>query len=316
MVSAPSLSLTLAPQKLHRDMLEVTMLSRCLTVLLLISGSAVAQKPPTAREVIDQIKAHVGVPWRAETVDTIKAGDPETPVTGIATTMMATFDVIRSAQAEGKNLVITHEPTFYSHLDKTDGFEKDNDPVWADKQKFIVDHKMVVWRFHDHWHMRRPDGIMEGVLNTLGWQKFYNAESRTVKLPAPVGLDALAAEVQAKMGAKVLRVVGDRQMKVTTVAMSPGAGGPMGHLRALRRPEVEVLLVGEVPEWETIEYVNDASAQGKRKALLLVGHIPSEQPGMDNCASWLKTFITSVPIGFVPTIEPFWTPAVGVRSAQ
>ena len=282
------------------------MLSRSL-ILLAIAISAQAQPALTARQIIDQIKAHVGVPWREETVDTIKAGDPDTPITGIATTMMATFDVLRRAQAEGKNLIITHEPTFYSHQDKTDIFEKENDAVWAEKQKFIVDHKMVVWRFHDHWHLRRPDGIMEGVLNSLGWQKFYNPESRTVKLPVAVTLETLAAEVQKKMGAKVLRAVGDKQMKVTTIALQPGAGGPAGHRRALQRPEVEVLLIGEVPEWETIEYVNDASAQGRRKALLLVGHIPSEQPGMDNCATWLRTFIKNVPVGFVPTIEPFWT---------
>ncbi len=277
--------------------------------LLVVMVPWVAAQSMTARQVIDQIKAHVGVPWREETVDTIKAGNPDTPITGIATTMMATFDVIKRAQAEGKNLIITHEPAFYSHLDKTDVFEKENDAVWADKLKFIVEHKMVVWRFHDHWHMRRPDGIMEGVLNTLGWQKFYNVETRSVKLPAAMTLEALAADVQQKMGAKVLRVVGDKQMKVTTIALQPGAGGPLGHRRALQRSEVEVLLIGEVPEWETIEYVSDAVAQGKRKALLLVGHIPSEQPGMENCAVWLKTFLQGVPIGFVPTIEPFWTPA-------
>lgn len=277
--------------------------------ILVASVSIASAQPggaPTAREIVDQIKANVGVPWREETVDTFKAGDPETPITGIATTMMATFDVLRRAAAQGKNLVITHEPTFYSHLDRTDGLERENDRVWADKEKFIRDHKMVVWRFHDHWHMRRPDGIMEGVLRSLGWEKLYNPETRLVKLPETT-VEKLAADVQRKLDAKVLRVVGSKDMKVTTVALQPGAGGPIGHRRMLQRDEVEVLLIGEVPEWETIEYVSDAAAQGKRKALLLVGHIPSEQPGMENCAGWLKTFIKSVPVGFVPTIEPFWT---------
>ncbi len=72
----------------------------------------------------------------------------------------------------------------------------------------------------------------------------------------------------------MLRVVGRTEMKVSSVALQPGAGGPAGHLRALRRDDVDVLLIGEVPEWETIEYVNDAVAEGKHKALLLVGHIP------------------------------------------
>jgi putative NIF3 family GTP cyclohydrolase 1 type 2 len=269
---------------------------------------SVAATPPTARQVIEEIKAHVGMAWSDDTVDTFKAGDPDTPITGIATTMMATFDVLRRAQAEGKNLVITHEPTFYSHLDKTDVLEHENDAVWAEKLKFIRDHKMVVWRFHDHWHRRRPDGIMEGVLRALGWEKLYTPDGQIVKLPEALTLDALAAQVQTKLGAKVLRVVGDRSMKVTVIALQPGAAGTDRHRRALQRPEVEVLLIGEVPEWETIEYVADAAAQGRHKALLLVGHIPSEQPGMETCAEWLKTFIKNVPIGFVATVEPFWTP--------
>ena len=88
---------------------------------LLCCGVIAAQaKTVTAREVVARIQQHVGVAWHAETVDTFKAGDPDTPVTGIAVTMMATLDVLQRATAAGKNLVITHEPTFYNHLDKLD----------------------------------------------------------------------------------------------------------------------------------------------------------------------------------------------------
>jgi putative NIF3 family GTP cyclohydrolase 1 type 2 len=59
-----------------------------------------------------------------------------------------------------------------------------------------------------------------------------------------------------------------------------------------------------VPEWETIEYVADAAAEGRRKALILMGHIPSEQAGMKYCAEWLKTFINQVPVVFIKTPEP------------
>src|ERR1035438_6245172 len=89
----------------------------------------------TAQQVIERIQAHVGVPWHSETVDTFKAGDPATRVTGIATTMMATYDVLVRSAAAGKNLIITHEPTFYSHLDRTGAFEKEHDPVWAERSE-------------------------------------------------------------------------------------------------------------------------------------------------------------------------------------
>ena len=125
---------------------------------------------PTARQVVAEIQKRVGVPWRAETVDTFKAGDPDTRVTGIAVTMMATMDVLQRASAKGLNFVITHEPTFYAHLDTPDIPKED--AVWAEKREFIKAHGMVVWRFHDHWHERNPDGIMQGTVKTLGWEKY------------------------------------------------------------------------------------------------------------------------------------------------
>jgi hypothetical protein len=97
-------------------------------------------------------------------------------------------------------------------------------------------------------------------------------------------------------------------MKATKVALLPGASGSAAHRRMLQRDDVEVLAIGEVPEWETILYVDDAAAQGKKKALILIGHTPSEQAGMANCATWLKTLMKDVPVEFVPSAEPFWSP--------
>ena len=260
----------------------------------------------TARQVIERIQKNVGVPWRSETVDTFKAGDPDTPVTGIAVTMMATYEVLQKAAASGKNLIITHEPTFYSHLDKTD--ELTNDPVFQAKEAFIKEHHLVVWRFHDHWHAHPPDGIQVGMIHALGWEKFQTAENNHLFVLPSTTLENLAADVKKRLNVRTLRVVGDPGMKVTKAALIPGASGPAMHRRALERDDVEVLLIGEVPEWETIEYVADAAAEGKHKALILIGHIPSEQAGMEECARWLKTFITETPVEFVPASEPFWQP--------
>ena len=74
------------------------------------------------------------------------------------------MDVLQRASAKGLNFVITHEPTFYAHLDRPEGMPE-SDPVWAEKRAFIEKHGMVVWRFHDHWHMRKPDGIEAGMVH-------------------------------------------------------------------------------------------------------------------------------------------------------
>jgi putative NIF3 family GTP cyclohydrolase 1 type 2 len=97
-------------------------------------------------------------------------------------------------------------------------------------------------------------------------------------------------------------------MKLTKVAFLPGAGGSQRQIQILERDDVEALMIGEVPEWETVEYVADATSEGKHKALLLLTHIPSEQAGMEECARWLKGFVTEVPVEFVASQQPFWVP--------
>ena len=266
------------------------------------------QNPVTARQLIKRIQDHIGIPWQSQTVDTFKAGNPDAPVTGIAVTMMATFDVLQRAAASGKNLVITHEPTVYNHLDKTADLESRNDAVLAAKQAFIRDHNLIVWRFHDHWHARKPDGILLGMTRALGWVDYENPnDARLFNLPE-ITLEKLAENVRTKLNIRVLRVVGDSRMKLTKVAFLPGAAGSDRQMQLLERDDVEALLIGETPEWETVEYVADAVSEHKRKALVILGHIPSEQAGMAECALWLRSFIKEVPIEFVPAAEPFWRP--------
>ena len=260
---------------------------------------------PTAKEIVEAIQKNVGVPWRSETVDTFKAGNPDTRVSGIAVTMMATMDVLERASARGLNFVITHEPTFYAHLDEPAGMQKD-DPVWAEKRAFIEKHGMVVWRFHDHWHMRNPDGIEVGMVKALGWEKYQRADSPYLFVMPETTVKQLADEVAKKLDSPVVRVVGAPEMKVTKVAFSPGAAGAEAEMHALERDSVEVLLVGETREWETVEYAADAVKQGRKKALIVIGHIPSEQAGMEECARWLKGFVKDVPVEFVAAKQPFW----------
>jgi putative NIF3 family GTP cyclohydrolase 1 type 2 len=268
----------------------------------------------TARQIVARIEQHLGVQTPAKTVDTFKAGDPDTPVTGIAVTMMATYDVLERASAMGDNLVITHEPTFYNHLDDTDTFRKQDDPVWAQKEKFIADHHMVVWRFHDGWHLHQPDGILLGMTRALGWENFEDKTQNHIFVLPEMTVRDLANEIDRKLDIRVMRVVGDPAMKVSRVAFLPGAAGSAKQIQLLERPEVEVLLIGEVPEWETVEYAADAVSEGKQKVLLILGHVKSEQEGMAECTRWLRSFISEVPVGFVFTKEPYWS--VGAQAGK
>jgi len=255
----------------------------------------------TAQDVVTRIQQKLagdGIAWRAQTVDTFKAGRPDTAVRGIATTGMATFDVLRRASAAGRNFVVTHEPTFYNHQDQTDTLTAD--PTYVAKLRFIEEHSMVVWRFHDHAHMLRPDPLVAGSARTLGLAPYASPSERGVYVVPETTLRALAADVARRLGGHAIRVCGDPEMKVTRVAMGPGWGVP-----ALTQA-VDVSIGGEAPEsGGHAEYAMDAQALGHARGVILLGHMMSEDWGMREVADWLRAFVTEVPIEWIAAGEPF-----------
>jgi putative NIF3 family GTP cyclohydrolase 1 type 2 len=258
----------------------------------------------TAGMVIDRINANVGVPQRPQSVDNLIAGSKETPIKGIATTMMATLDVCKQAVAAGKNMVITHESTFFSHQDTVDQLRENE--TYLCKRDFLDKNAMAVFHFHDHWHDRHPDGIAAGMLRELGWEK--NADADNLKLLTFPGtpLARFAQDIQTKLRVRTMRVVGDPKLPIRRVMTSWGYVG--NGIPLISTESVDVLICGETREWELVEYVQDMISCGKKKALIVLGHVVSEQAGMKWCAEWLKPLIPEVPVEFIAAPEPFWNP--------
>ncbi len=263
----------------------------------------------SALQVMDRIKAELKGTWSDTGIDSFKDGDPNTPVTGVAVTMMATMDVLQRAAASGLNLIITHEPTFYSHEDRLTGLELSRDPVTAAKRAFIREHHLVVFRLHDHWHFpaRAVDPVVAGVFRELGWTNYQQQPSQPVVTVPSTTVGALAASVGKALRAQSVRVVGDRDLRVTRVAYLPGASGFDMHRSMLVRDDVEVVIIGEAREWETVPYAADLISQGRKKALIVLGHVPSEQAGSDELVRWLQPLLPGIKTQAVPTTDPFWT---------
>jgi putative NIF3 family GTP cyclohydrolase 1 type 2 len=277
-----------------------------IVLLAVLPWSARAQgQPLTAAQVMQRVIAATGAAPPADTVDTLKAGDPNTVVTGIATTFMDTYAVLEQAVAAHRNLIITHEPTFYNHLDNQSPLA--DDPVLQQKLAYIREHHLVVWRFHDTWHMRQPDGILAGMVDQFGWKPYQDKTNpHLFTLPAST-VGQIAASLQSRTGARAIRIVGDPGMPATKIALFPGASGSEKQIKALQQDGVELLIAGESREWETVPYVQDAAAEGRHKALILLGHEVSEEAGMDECARWLRTILPETPVSFISAKEPFQT---------
>ena len=255
----------------------------------------------TAQDILTRIQqklSSLGIAWRAQTVDTWKAGSPLTEVKGIATTGMATFDAIKRCAAAGRNFVISHEPTFYNHEDRTATLE--SDAVYQAKQKFIKDNNLVIFRFHDHAHALRPDPLVVGSARMLGLTPYASPTTPRLYVIPETTLKAFAADIAKRLNGRAIRVVGDPDMKVSRVMLGPGYSVlPLSDAN-------DVTIGGENSEVGGIaEYALDSTALGRSKGVILLGHMLSEDWGMREVADWLKTFITDVSIEWISTGEPF-----------
>jgi len=256
----------------------------------------------TIQEVIDHIMSHIPGDTNKETVDTIKVGNPKAEVSGIVTTFMATIDVIKKAGALGANLLITHEPTFYNHFDETDWLKEDQ--VYQYKLRLLEELGIAVWRFHDFWHQYRPDGIMTGFLQNMGWENALNETLENSVVIPEIGLQELAQSIKNKFQLTRTFIIGRPDLKCTKVGILPGAWGGRAHIPFLGK-DIDVLIVGESQEWEAVEYVRDASLAGLNKGLIIMGHAESEEPGMRYLRDWLTPMFPNIDIHHIAAGDPF-----------
>jgi putative NIF3 family GTP cyclohydrolase 1 type 2 len=266
--------------------------------------ASAARPGMTIRQVIDALLADIpGAPF-PHTVDTIKAGDPDQTVKGIVTTMFATDAVIERAASLGANFIIAHEPTFYNHLDETDWLG--DDPVFRFKKDLLDRHKIVVWRFHDGIHSHQPDGIRMGVLQALGWEKYYDADRPPlVALPAAMPLGEIITHLKKSLDIERVKYIGDPARLCSKIVLSPGAAGGRGQIEALQKYQPDLFVCGELNEWETSEYVRDAHYQGRPIALVDLGHSVSEEPGMEWLIPVLRVKAPGIEATHVPSGDAF-----------
>ncbi len=340
-----------------------------------LDGGARAAASVTAQQIVDRIKANIGVEWGSDDVDTFKVGDPSTIVTGVVTTSMATLDVLQKAVQTGANFIITAAPTFYSRADastvggrgaggggaargaapargrgagaapapppspatvsgpgtgasapmppaptmpqsvvpsaqaagRAAGTPPPPDPVFAGKNAFIDKHKLVVFRLTQHWNQRKPDPRAQGLASAMGWTRYQSGnDAMRYELPG-VTLEALASQLKKNLGVRGgIRGIGDRMMTVRRIGLLPGYSLIQASIAMM--PGVDVIVAGEVQEWESATYAQDIAFAGLKKGFISIGRVVNEATGMQVCADWLRTIVPEVPTRFISAGDPYWRP--------
>ena len=267
----------------------------------------------TAESVVRRIQTALGGEWDAAGPDGFKAGDTSIVMKGIATTAMATLDVLKQAAKANANLVLTYEPTFYGRSDgapspagRGPGGPAAEDPVVKAKREFIAKNGLVVFRLRDHWQARKANETVTAFAEALGWSKYrLRAGDALYDIPAATAeqtVNAIRGRLNLRAG---LRAVGDRKATVRRVLLYPGVM-PLATMWQ-RYSEVDLVVTGEVREWENTFYAADIFTAGEKRSLVTVGRVVSEEPGMRACADWLKTFVP-LPARWIGAGDPYWRP--------
>jgi putative NIF3 family GTP cyclohydrolase 1 type 2 len=262
------------------------------------------------REIVDTVLSLNGGKQFEETCDQLIEGSWEQEITGVVTTFMATVDVIRRTVETGCNLIITHEPTYFTGQDYRDWLEAD--PVYHKKRTLINDNRLSIWRYHDHMHRGNSDLIYDGLLKDLGWESYLETN---IPLPhcysiPPATVKELVGFLKEKLGIPVIRIVGKTDMQCSRVGILVG-GGSLGlgeenmPARLMKDENLDVMICGEITEWTLSAYIRDAAALDFNKTMIIVGHERSEETGMKYLRDRLQPLLGGIPVTFIDSGEPF-----------
>lgn len=257
------------------------------------------------QEVIDRILAyHPQLPHGQETCDGFKSGDPQAECTGIATSVQASIDVIRKTAEQGANLLIVHEPTFYTHMDPTDWLE--GDPVYEAKKALLDQTGIAVWRDHDHIHAHKPDGIMNGFAAEMGWTEYIEEDRgfRSSFLLPQTTARQIALEMKQKLGLNAVRFIGSGDLPVSRVAMVGHIIGQQEEVtKRIRQENIDVAIALESLDWTTNSYIRDAGQLGMAKSLILGGHMNTEELGMKWAVNWVRKLVPELSVQFIASAD-------------
>ena len=144
-----------------------------------------------------------------------------------------------------------------------------------------------------------------GVLTKLGWKNYYNPENPRLIVHPGMALGDIATLAKKSFGIRQVRLIGDRKQVCKRIALIPGAAGGRNQIGLLQKEQPDVLIVGEVSEWETAEYIRDAQAMGKSMSLIVLGHAESEEPGMEWLMPWLQPKVGTIKVKHIASHNPF-----------
>jgi len=250
------------------------------------------------------------VPLKADTVDKIITGNPRTVIKKIGTCWLPYQETCRKAVAEGVNVLVVHEPTFYTHrdLNEVPGFLKRN-PEYTqreytaqieNKKRWINDNGLVIIRNHDTLDALKDKGIPFAFGQFLGFSNKDIIASRTYynvykfeKQPVSSFAAKLAGKLK-ELGQPGLAFYGDPEREVSSVGIGTGwICDPMDY--ADLKPDVFIAIDDVIKT-----HIQSVFAADTGHPLIVINHGTSEEMGMRSLNSIIKEKYPDIEVEHFP----------------
>lgn len=245
-------------------------------------------------------------PMPEPSVDQIIIGSPETEIKKIGACWMPYWKTLRQAVAEGVNVMVVHEPTFYYHREMNP-----KNPEYAQgcpeakaaylqaidqKKQWLVENEMVIIRCHDVLDAvagfgvplafaRALDFAEEKLHNSNTYYRVYNIE------PTPALKMAEYIVKQLKLFNQTgVEFYGDPDFQVTRVGIGAGcACNPIDFMNM--GANFYVAIDDSIRTWIQAVYAEDTGIP-----LVVLHHGTSEENGVRLLSEHLQSACPQVPV--------------------
>ncbi len=236
-------------------------------------------------------------------VDKIIVGNPDAVIRKMGTAWMPYWNTLKKAHEFGVNVMIVHEPTFYTHLD-LNSVRGDylSAPLPAKeaylkqvalKQKWIDDHEMVIIRCHDVLDKIKGYGIPFALGRALGFNDSDIIRSRTyynvyrVEPKPALEVARLIAEKLKVVGQPGVAFYGDEKYEVKSVGLGTGCiCDPLNFMDM--EPDLFIAIDDSINTWTQTTFAEDTG-----RPLVIINHGTAEEFGMQELSQQLKMVFTN-----------------------
>ncbi len=212
----------------------------------------------------------------------------------------ATDEVIKAAVECGADMLLTHHPLIFS------GMKKINNQDFIGKRILkLIQNDISYYAMHTNYDvlgMSELSGNMLGLEDSKILEETSSGEcpegiGRVAQLQEELRLKECAQFVKETFMLDNVKVFGDLEKTVKTIAVSPGSGKSM--IGAALEKEADVLITGDIGHHDGI----DAVAQGL--AIIDAGHYGVEYIFIEDMNRYLMKELDGVEIITAPIQHPF-----------